>query len=261
MNARSLPVAPVTKWLMAACVAGFAGQVLLGTGQNGMVEVFLGLSGRGLAAGFWWQPVTYLFLHGGVLHLLMNMVGLWFAGREVEYTFGRARYLATFFAGGILGGFLQVALAGNPDIPLVGASASVCAVLLAFTAIYPNLPITALLFFVVPVQLKAKYLGYLVLGISLVLGVTGIQPGIGHYAHLGGGLAGLLAACWLGFGRGFLPRFSFLRRRSVDAGGLTVPPPEAENLDAILHKVIRHGLHTLTPEERAVLERWNRRRR
>lgn len=255
--------APVTKILIAVCVAIAVIQMLTGPRLSGFLDSWLGLTELGLRAGFWWQPVTYMFLHDSSsalpLHLLVNMVGLWFAGREVEFSFGRARYLATYFMGGILGGLFQVWMTADLNAPLIGASAGVCAVLLAFTAIYPNLPITALLFFVIPLRIKAKYLGYLVLGTSVILGASNWQPGVGHFAHLGGAMVGLIAARFLGFGKGFFPQFSFLRRKKSD--GFSLVPPDSSQLDAILSKVSRHGLHTLTPDERDLLERWSRRGR
>lgn len=253
--------APITRTLIALCLGGFLLQNLFGAAANEFAEVVFGLSARGLAAGGWWQPVTYQFLHGNFLHLSMNLIGLWFAGREVEFNFGPARYLVTYFAGGILGGLLQVALGPNPDVPLIGASASVCAVFLAFSAIYANVPVTALLFFVVPVELKAKYLGYLLIGSSLLLGLTGWLPGVGHYAHLGGALTGWAAAGCFGRSRGFFPRFSGGRRRPVEAGNLTGLSPEGPGLNGVLNKILRQGLHSLSPEEMETLKRYRRKPR
>jgi len=247
--------------LIGLCLVVFLLQNAFGVATNHWAEAVFGLSGWGLATGFWWQPVTYQFLHGNLFHLSVNLIGLWFAGREVEFNFGPVRYLTTYFVGGILGGLLQVVLTASPDVPLIGASASVSAIFLAFAAIYANVPVTALLFFIVPVELKAKYLGYLLIGTSLLLGLTGWLPGVGHYAHLGGALTGLAAAICFGRSRGFFPRFTGLRHRPVETGGFTVLPPEGPGLNDVLNKILRQGLHSLSPEEMEMLKRYRRKPR
>lgn len=164
------------------------------------------LSEAGLAEGRWWQFVTYAFLHGGtpsvgmnVLHLLLNMVSLWFAGRVVERVMGSGRFVALYLASAVAGGLLQVLLTGG-KVPLVGASGAVCGVLLAFTTMFPEAQRVALLFFVVPVNLKAKYLGWLLTGSSLFFVVTGFFPFVGHAAHLGGCIAGYVFTRLAGYG-------------------------------------------------------------
>ena len=94
------------------------------------------------------------------------MLLLYFAGREVEALLGPKHFLAIYFGGGLAGSLMQWAM--QPlDAPLVGASACVLAALIAFTTILPELEITCLLFFVIPVRLKAKYLAQAVMAISL----------------------------------------------------------------------------------------------
>lgn len=221
---------------------------------------WFGLSREGLEAGRFWQPVTHMFLHGNLLHILVNMLVLWASGREVERTYGIARFLTVYFLGGILGGLLQVWLV--PGGGLIGASGGVCAVLLAFTTTYPEMPITALLFFVLPINIRAKYLGYGVILISVVFYALNIERGIGHMAHLGGALTGLV--------------FARLGRRHLTAPPPVFPanpppPPQPgrglfhrkvsnEDLDQILEKVMKHGIHSLSASERRTLETWSRRR-
>jgi membrane associated rhomboid family serine protease len=153
------------------------------------------LSAAGLQAGHWWQLVTHAFLHGNELHLLFNMLGLWFAGRIVERVMGTGRFLALYLLAAVTGGIFQMALGGNGL--LVGASGAVFGVMVAFASLFPESQVVALVFFI-PVKLRAKYLGWGLAGSSLFLLLTGFLPGIGHAAHLGGCVAGYLFVRWGG---------------------------------------------------------------
>ncbi len=179
---RRLKAVPV---LLAVNVAVFLYQITLG-GPG--FQKFYALSQAGLNAGFWWQPVTHAFLHGNTLHLVFNMLGLWFAGRIVERVLGTGRFVILYFLGAIVGGLLQISLGGGT---LLGASGAVFAVLIAFTTLFPEARVVALVFFI-PVPLRAKYFGWGLAGSSAFLLVTGWLPIIGHAAHLGGCLAGYL---------------------------------------------------------------------
>ncbi|QQL44755.1 rhomboid family intramembrane serine protease [Sulfuriroseicoccus oceanibius] len=153
------------------------------------------LTADSLAAGQWWRLVTHMFLHGGTMHLVANMLALYSFGRVVEDELGGVRTLIIYFAGGIAGGLLQCGLAN--ELPLVGASGGVFAVVMAFCWMRWNLKVTLLLGFVIPLHLKGRTFTYGLLGASLVLGwwysgdVSSVMGQIGHWAHLGGGLMGL----------------------------------------------------------------------
>jgi membrane associated rhomboid family serine protease len=151
----------------------------------------LALSREGLMEGGWWRLITHAFLHGNLFHLLVNMVGLWFAGPILEELLGRIRYLLLYVAGAVAGGLLQT-FGSSESIDLVGASGSVCALLVGFATLLPRVEITALILFVLPVRMRASTLGWLVVGVAFLFWLFGIEPGIGHLAHLGGGVAGYL---------------------------------------------------------------------
>ncbi len=151
----------------------------------------LALSRHGLSEGEWWQILTYAFVHGNLLHLLVNMLALWFTGPLLEELLGGIAYLGLFLGGSLTGGILQTA-AIRESVDLVGASAGVCALLVGFATLLPSLEITALIFFVIPVKMRASTLGWLVIVGSLLFWVLGIEKGIGHLAHLGGGIAGFV---------------------------------------------------------------------
>ena len=130
------------------------------------LQDFYGLSTAGMEEGHWWQLVTHAFLHGNIWHLLFNMIALWFAGRIVERVMGTGRFLALYAASAVAGGLAQILLAGG-DTLLLGASGAVCGVILAFATMFPEAQIVALLFFVIPLRFRAKYLGWGLAGSSV----------------------------------------------------------------------------------------------
>jgi membrane associated rhomboid family serine protease len=160
---------------------------------------FFGLSAEGMEQGRWWQLITYAFLHANIWHLLFNMLALWFAGRIVEQVMGTARFLALYTAAAVAGGLAQIFLEGENTL-LLGASGAVCGVVVAFSTIFPEAQIVALLFFVIPLKFRAKYLGWGLVGSSLLFLLVGFEPWIGHAAHLGGCIAGYLLARLSGYG-------------------------------------------------------------
>ena len=206
----SLAAAPVTALLLGLNIllflAGIADRYFLG----GSLFSLLALDRTHLFAGEWWRLFTHAFLHAGLLHLAVNMLGLWFTGPMVERVLGPVRYLLLFLAGAVAGGLLQT-LVSPGDRDLVGASGAVCALLAGFATLFPRLRITALIFFVIPIRMNASTLGWIIAGSSLACWIFGIEPEIGHLAHLGGATAGCLLC------------LVFRRRVREDLPG--VPPP------------------------------------
>lgn len=240
--------APATGFLAVACLAVFVMEYVLLAGGRGAVIDLFALSGRGLAQGRWWTLVSHLFLHANLLHLFVNVAGLWFIGPEVEAMLGRARFLILYFAAGVAGGLLQT-LFSAPASELVGASGSVCGLLLAFTTAYPELPLRALLFFVLPVNMKAKTLGWGLIAFSAACAGLGILPQLGHLAHLGGALTGVvLAKLWL-------PAIPC--RRPFASMSPVERTAETEDL---LRRVAEEGWESLSREEERRLERLSERR-
>ncbi len=148
----------------------------------------------GLKAGYWWQFLTYQFLHGGWIHLGANLVFLYSLGPILETTMGRRRFLFLYLASGAMGGILQLAGAvSSPRIfghAVVGASAGLAGLLAALGSVYAKEKIRGYLFFVIPFEMKAKYL-LLIAGLVSVLGSIFPFGNIAHLAHLGGLLGGL----------------------------------------------------------------------
>jgi len=136
-----------------------------------------------------WQPFTSMFLHGGWIHLIVNMVALWSIAKPLEEMWGNKKLLIFYLLCGLFSGLLCALIF---PLPVVGASGAICGLLSAFAWLNPNTKI--LLFFVIPAKTKPAVIWFGV--ISLILGIASlINPvfgfGIAHFGHLGGLLAGV----------------------------------------------------------------------
>jgi len=142
-----------------------------------------------------WQVLTYGFLHGGLLHLGLNMYALWMFGGQLEAVWGPRRFMTYYFACIIGAALTQLIVSeymliqGGSAYPVIGASGGVFGLLLAFALLFPRARLM-LLFPPIPVQARWFVIGYAVL--ELYFGVTGTAEGVAHFAHLGGMLTGWL---------------------------------------------------------------------
>jgi membrane associated rhomboid family serine protease len=188
---------PVTKTLLIANVAIFLAQQF--TGDALVVWFALWPFGAdqfmapGSPAGFLpWQLVTYSFLHGNELHILVNMLGLYMFGSEVERVLGQRRYVTYYFVSVLAAAVVQLvmsALSPGPPYPTIGASGGVFGLLLAYAIFFPR-RIVMLIF--PPIPMPAWLFVIIYAGVELFLGVTGTQAGVAHFAHLGGMFGGYL---------------------------------------------------------------------
>jgi len=142
--------------------------------------------------GTLWQFATYLFLHGGVLHLFFNMYSLWVFGRDLENIWGKTGFLRYYFIAGIGAGVVHTLITPFSMVPTLGASGAVMGVLAAFAILFPDREITLLVFFLFPVRMRARTLALIFAGLALAGGVSASPDGIAHFAHLGGMLVGIL---------------------------------------------------------------------
>jgi len=274
----------MTTLLLISLVACYVVQVLLekqlgldlvdGRWQSRMDTLFA-LSLKGLAEGKYYQLITFQFMHGGIWHLACNMIGLYFFGRAVEEMLGAAGMLKLYLLSGTVGGLFHVALTmaffRHSDVCVVGASAGIFGLIAAFAAREPNYPITLLVFFVLPVTMRAKWL----LLIEAVVSVGGIfMPGstTAHAAHLGGMLTGIAFIKWGDWfaGAGGLWESGARRRSARPMARASVlravrrprkmpeelPPAEfiSREVDPILEKISAQGIHSLTERERQILQ-------
>jgi len=151
---------------------------------------------------FTYQLFTYMFLHGGIDHILFNMLALWMFGMTLEQDWGTRRFLKYYFLCGVGAGICDVAvnaIIGNWGTHTIGASGAIFGLLMAFGVLYPNT--TVLFFFIFP--MKAKYMVMIVGGIAF-LGALHVNSGVSNIAHLGG----------MAFGYAYL-RMRFIR---IDLG-------------------------------------------
>ena len=196
---------PVTKALLIANGVAFVLQFLLG----GLMEPFeLWPLGNGFMP---WQVVTYAFLHdpGFLPHLLFNMLALFMFGAPLEYVWGNKRFLNYYVTCIVGAALVQLAVGawtlsqGGSAYPVLGASGGVFGLLLAYGMLFPHQRVMLL---IPPIPMKARTLVIVYGAIELLLGATGLQPGVAHFARLGGMLFGwLLIRCGRGqppFGKG-----------------------------------------------------------
>ena len=155
-----------------------------------------------------WQLLTYAFLHGNFAHVAFNMLALFMFGAPLEYTWGNRRFLLYYLVCVVGAGLCQLVVAswmsGRTGIyPTIGASGGIFGLLFAYGLLFPNQRVMLL---IPPIPMKARTLVIVYGAVELLLGATGLQPGVAHFAHLGGMLFGwLLIRYWRGqppFGKG-----------------------------------------------------------
>ncbi|MFA6231343.1 MAG: rhomboid family intramembrane serine protease [Rhodanobacter sp.] len=205
-----LDLPPVTRNLLIANIVLFLLQQMTG---NVMLQYFalwpwgpdqVFQVGQGLASiGFRpWQLVTYAFLHGGVTHILFNMIGLYMFGGTIERTFGARNFTIYYFVCAITAAVAQLIMVSwftHGFYPTLGASGAIFGLLLAFGMLYPHEKVM-LMFLPVPMPAWLFVIGYAT--VELVLGVTGTEAGVAHFAHLGGMVGGIVL---IQYWRGKLP--------------------------------------------------------
>jgi len=184
---------PGVKWLIIANCVVFIFQQL----ASGLFTDWFGLvPGLIRYRGFLWQLFTYMFLHGGIWHLVINMLMLWMFGADLERDWGTRRFLRYYFVCGVGAGLcaLTAALlvASGPDdpmlgLPTIGASGAIFGLLLAFGVVYADRIILMMLLF----PMKAKY-AVMIFGVIEFYYVWQPSRGVSNVAHLGGMLFGYL---------------------------------------------------------------------
>jgi membrane associated rhomboid family serine protease len=185
------PISTALQALIAANVVAFVAQFLF---RPVFTDVF-GLRPASVIHSFWiWQPVTYMFLHGGVFHIVFNMLALWMFGAELERTWGTRYFLKFYFVTGIGAGLLTVLFSLLPfefarqlqNVTIIGASGAIYGLLLAYAIYFPDRPILLIVFWV-PARLCVTILGAIAVFSSL-----SDAGGVANATHLGGLLVGYL---------------------------------------------------------------------
>ncbi|MEJ2682980.1 MAG: rhomboid family intramembrane serine protease [Candidatus Sulfobium sp.] len=238
-------ITPAVKYLILVCSGIFLFQFLFRI----QWFTFLGLTPILFWRGFIWQPVTYMFLHGGIFHLLFNMFVLWMFGTALESTWGPGRFLKFYFICGIGAGILNAAVTPASPVPTIGSSGAIYGLLMAFAILFPEQLIY--IWGIVPV--KAKYFVIGIGAIEFLTAVSTTQSGIAHVAHLGGMLFGLVYMKWGDWRRSFSSRRRKKSRRSALRVVRTRQEEKQklqEQIDRLLDKAARNGPDSLTAEER-----------
>jgi membrane associated rhomboid family serine protease len=269
--------ASVLVWLICAITAGFILQNaflrLLKLGNS--LEWMFGLSPGALHAGRAWTLLTYSFLHSpdNLLLIVCNLLALYFIGRELLPILGSRRFLSLYAAAVVIGGAAWSAVHWHTNDTLIGASAGVMGLLVVFACFYPNQQMTFLLFFVIPVTLKPKYLavgvaiadlfGFIFYEIMGKASPIDLAPS----AHLGGMAAGWLYfrfvhdADWQLHHENVSVELPRWMKKRPQAASTQLPQATQgtrgefrAEVDRILDKINSQGFGALTTEEKRVLD-------
>ena len=271
-NHSPFALTPWVRGLLIANAAVFFLSITVFTGPW-LTDVFAFSPGRFLSR--WWTPATYMFLHGNFLHLAFNMLMLFVFGPAVEDRLGGRRFAVYYLVCGLGGAVLSFGfMLTSPHVSVVGASAAIYGVALAYAMFWPDRPIYV---FPLPMPVKVKWLVMFLAAMSLIAATLSPGSNVAHLAHLGGFLFGFI----------FLRVEGSVRARAREAFAPArvahvVPPrpPRArrarervapsgpgedtalyDDVDRVLDKISRSGMESLTPEEHRLLDEVSRRLR
>ena len=205
-----------------------------------------------------WSPITYMFLHGGLMHIAFNMLALFFFGPRVEERIGSRPFTILYFLSGLTGALASFVFAFGS--PIIGASAGVFGVMLAFAYFWPDAPIY--IWGVLPIP--ARILVLITTVISLWSGLSGGRSGVAHFAHLGGYVGAFLYLKWLDRKRTTFKRtieqapsdttvrIASYRKIEMDK----IHEVNREEVNRILDKISAQGIGSLTQQEKVFLSNF-----
>lgn len=251
----------MTPWVKRLLIANVA-VYLLQQAYPDLTNILAFAAARVLSAP--WTPITYMFVHGSIWHIFFNLLVLFFFGPRVEARLGGTRFLSLYFIAGLSGALLS---SYNPFVPIIGASGAIFGVELAYARYWPRDKI--LIYGVLPIE--ARWL-IVIMTLMSIFGIGG--SGIAHLAHLGGFIG---AAIYL-----YIIEHTHSRSRVVKSSGVrpqvkqpapprgddmkrwsTIPRGELHEInrtevDRLLDKISLKGIDSLTPSERAALDRFSK---
>lgn len=261
-SAPSLPSLAMTPWvqrLLIANVAVYFAMTLLP--QFGQLWLHLAFTPRAALLQPW-TFITYMFVHGGLGHLVFNMLALYFFGSRLEMRLGGAHFVRLYFASGIAGALLSMVF--TPYAAIVGASGAVFGVMYGFAHFWPRERVY--IWGVLPVEARWLVIGTTAL--ALFGGFSGARrDGVAHFAHLGG-YVGAWLYLWILERRQSASRRQWQQRVSAAAPEarriVKVPevdlerihPVNREEVERILAKARASGLESLTNQERTFLSHF-----
>ncbi len=204
-----------------------------------------------------WQPFTYMFFHApfyssiGISHILLNMLGLWVFGRELEQEWGKEKFLKYYFLTGIGSGLITFLFQMNSSSPVIGASGAVYGILLAYGVSYPN----RMLYIWGLIPIRSMWL-VIIMGSIAFFGLLGKADGISHVTHISGMLIGyvLLKKRW-----NMSDVLFSIRKKIIEFRVQTKEDRELKkniinrDIDMILEKIKDVGFSGLSDEEQSKL--------
>jgi len=241
-------VSPVIKYLLIFTAGFFVIQKL----STYPLELTFGLTPALFLREFpkyIFQPLTYIFLHAGIFHILFNLLTLWMFGTEIEYSWGSKSFLRYYLLCGLGGALFSLAFNYGLNNPIIGASGAIYGVLVAYWLMFPERYL--LIFFIFPMRVRWA------IPLFALLNFVASGPNVAHLAHLGGAVVGL---AYIKFDWRFLSLGHWLKslRLKRKTNKLEKNRQKAEEImrkvDAILDKINEVGLENISREDRKFLE-------
>jgi len=247
---------PVVRWLLIINTGMFILQLLVlkPLFGNGYLSYLALVPSYFLTKGYLWQIVTYMFLHGGIIHIFFNMLFLWMMGSEIERYWGGREFLKYYMVTGCGAGLVNVLVQPTATSRTIGASGAIFGLIIAFALAFPDREI--LLYFLI--RIKAKHFALLVGALELIALIALPDMGVARFAHLGGLLIGYIYIRYERLSypfRRMLARWRNDRRETERKRRAADLEWSAHEVDRILDKISREGMESLTSDERAFLAR------
>ena len=201
-----------------------------------------------------WQLFTYLFVHGGFLHIFFNMFVLWMFGKDLEMQWGKNEFLLFYFTCGIGAGLMTVLFSVNSIVPIVGASGAIYGLLVAYGFTYPNRMVY--LYGLFPLKVK-----YMVLGLGVIAffaSLSANQSNVSHITHLSGMIIGVLYIYFIFNWKNIKMEYYRLRLKNLKQKTSAQNDEEVlmkKKVDEILDKLNASGWDSLTEQEEKYLTR------
>lgn len=263
-------ISPAMKFLIIANVAAFVLIQLVG----GQFYDLFGLVPIHLWRDRWaWQTVTHLFIHGGFFNLFFNLLILWMFATPIESQWGTTEFLKYYFLCGIGAGIISAAAQPHSAVPIVGASAAIYGLLVAYAMLYPDAVVYLYLLF----PIKARYLAVLAALMIFFAGPSALSPGVARFTQLSGMVIGYVYIRWWWeieiqakglWKRRFAGAWGRASRRSVlIESAIRKPAGSAKDDDLddevnrILDKISAQGQQSLSSDELDILRRDSERKK
>ncbi len=223
------------------------------SGQRNMLFSSFGLVPNQVWTNFKvWQLFTYLFVHGGFLHIFFNMFVLWMFGKDLEIQWGKNEFLLFYFTCGIGAGLMTVLFSINSIVPIVGASGAIYGLLVAYGFTYPNRMVY--LYGLFPLKVK-----YMVLGLGVIAffaSLSANQSNVSHITHLSGMIIGVLYIYFILNWKNIKMEYYRLRLKNLKQKTSAQNDEEVlmkKKVDEILDKLNASGWDSLTEQEEKYL--------